>query len=51
MMGTVGELPQAPKEKVVFMEDMSDSQLAATVSKLDNIRVYSDVKKQLLSSA
>ena len=33
MMGTVGELPQAPKEKVVFMEDMSDSQLAATVRK------------------
>ena len=31
MMGSAGELPQAPKEKVVFMEDMSDSQLAATV--------------------
>lgn len=31
MLGTAGELPQAPKEKVVFMEDMSESQLAATV--------------------
>ena len=32
MMGTAGEVPQAPQEKVVFMEDMTDSQLAATVS-------------------
>ena len=31
MMGSAGEIPTAPKEKVVFMEDMSDSQLAATV--------------------
>ena len=31
LMGTAGELPRAPKEKVVFVEDMSDSQLAATV--------------------
>ncbi|XP_028402508.1 ubiquitin carboxyl-terminal hydrolase 14-like isoform X3 [Dendronephthya gigantea] len=31
MMGTAGELPTAPKEKVVFMEDMSDSQLAGAL--------------------
>jgi hypothetical protein len=39
MMGTVGELPQAPTEKVMFMEDMSDSQLAATVRNLATLQV------------
>lgn len=28
MMGTAGEIPQAPAEKTLFMEDMSDAQLA-----------------------
>ena len=28
MMGTVGELPVAPKEKTVFVEDMTESELA-----------------------
>ena len=37
MMGTAAEIPQAPKEKTVFMEDMTESQLAATVSKLGPI--------------
>lgn len=32
MMGTAGEIPQAPAEKTVFMEDMSDAQLASAVS-------------------
>ena len=32
MMGTAGEIPQAPAEKTLFMEDMSDAQLASAVS-------------------
>lgn len=30
MMGTATEIPQAPQEKMVFMEDLTESQLAAT---------------------
>ena len=33
MMGSVGELPQAPAKKTVFVEDMTDAQLASAVSK------------------
>lgn len=29
MMGTAGEIPQAPAEKTMFVEDMSDAQLAS----------------------
>ena len=32
MMGTADELPQEPVEKTVFMEDMTDQQLAKAVS-------------------
>jgi hypothetical protein len=32
MMGSVGEIPQAPANKTMFVEDMSDSQLASAVS-------------------
>ncbi|KAK3703588.1 hypothetical protein QZH41_019139, partial [Actinostola sp. cb2023] len=31
MMGSIGELPQAPMKKTMFVEDMSDSQLASAV--------------------
>ena len=31
MMGTAEELPPEPAEKVVFMEDMTDQQLASAV--------------------
>ncbi|XP_020622476.1 ubiquitin carboxyl-terminal hydrolase 14-like [Orbicella faveolata] len=29
MMGSVGELPQAPAQKTVFVEDMTEAQLAS----------------------
>ena len=32
MMGSSTALPQAPVEKTVFVEDMTDQQLAKTVS-------------------
>ena len=32
MMGSVGELPQAPVQKTVFVEDMTEAQLASAVS-------------------
>lgn len=32
MMGSVGELPKAPAEKTVFVEDMTEAQLASAVS-------------------
>ena len=32
MMGSVGELPQAPVKKTVFVEDMTEAQLASAVS-------------------
>ncbi|RWS06929.1 ubiquitin carboxyl-terminal hydrolase 14-like protein [Dinothrombium tinctorium] len=31
MMGTADELPDAPKEKIVFMEDMTESELAKAI--------------------
>ena len=31
MMGTADALPEAPKEKTVFMEDMSEEQLASAL--------------------
>lgn len=31
MMGTAEELPQEPVQKTVFMEDMTDQQLASAV--------------------
>ena len=31
MMGTPGDLPQAPPKPVVFMEDLTDTQLAQAV--------------------
>ena len=31
MMGSADELPKEPAEKPVFIEDMSDTQLAAAV--------------------
>jgi ubiquitin carboxyl-terminal hydrolase 14 len=31
MMGTADELPQEPVQKTVFMEDMTDQQLASAV--------------------
>lgn len=31
LMGTVGELPKAPEQKTVFLEDMTDTQLAEAV--------------------
>ena len=33
MMGSVGELPEAPAQKTVFVEDMTDAQLASAVSR------------------
>lgn len=32
VIGAAGELPKPPSEKVVFLEDMTDSQLADAVS-------------------
>lgn len=32
MMGSAGEIPQAPEKKTVFVEDMTESQLASAVS-------------------
>lgn len=32
MMGSVGELPKAPAQKTVFVEDMTEAQLASAVS-------------------
>lgn len=32
MMGSVGELPQAPTQKTMFVEDMTEAQLASAVS-------------------
>lgn len=32
MMGTADALPEEPAQKTVFMEDMSDQQLASAVS-------------------
>lgn len=32
MMGSVGELPSAPKEQPKFIEDMSDAEATAAVS-------------------
>ena len=32
MMGTADDLPQVPAEKPVFMEDMTEQQLATAVS-------------------
>ena len=37
MMGTAEALPEAPKEKIVFMEDMTDQQLASAVSIIKNL--------------
>lgn len=31
VIGTAGELPKPPSEKIVFLEDMTDSQLADAV--------------------
>jgi ubiquitin carboxyl-terminal hydrolase 14 len=31
MMGSADQLPEAPTEKTVFMEDMSEQQLATAV--------------------
>ena len=31
MMGTADALPEAPKEKIVFMEDMTEDQLASAL--------------------
>lgn len=31
MIGSCGDLPVAPKEKVVFMEDMSENELASAM--------------------
>ena len=36
MMGTADELPQAPTEKVKFLEDMTDAELATAVMLCDN---------------
>lgn len=48
MMGSAEELPQAPNQKVVFMEDMTENQLAKAVSVLhllsDKCSIY--VKKK-----
>ena len=32
MMGSAGELPQAPVQKTVFVEDMTEAELASAVS-------------------
>ena len=37
MMGTADALPQAPVEKVVFVEDMTEAQLATAVMNLSTI--------------
>lgn len=34
VLGTAGELPKPPAEKITFLEDMTDSQLADAVSGL-----------------
>ena len=36
MMGTADELPQAPAVKTVFMEDMTEQQLATAVGLISN---------------
>lgn len=45
MMGSVGELPQAPAKKTVFVEDMTDAQLASAVSKIFGLLM---IKKSIL---
>ena len=37
MMGSADQLPEAPKDKVMFMEDMSEQQLASAVRKNINV--------------
>ena len=39
MMGTADALPQAPVEKVVFVEDMTEAQLATAVIHLSLITI------------
>lgn len=39
VLGTPGELPKPPTEKVVFLEDMTDSQLADVVSTSNQVVV------------
>ena len=34
VIGTAGELPKPPTEKIVFLEDMTDSELADAVRRL-----------------
>ncbi len=34
MMGSVGELPSAPKEDIKFIEDMTEAEATAAVSVL-----------------
>ncbi len=50
MMGTVGELLVAPKEKVVFVEDLSSAQLASAVSRFYSILSLQIYPSILLSS-
>ena len=44
MMGSSTALPQAPVEKTVFVEDMTDQQLAKTVSSPTDSLQYMFVK-------
>lgn len=48
MMGTAEELPQEPVQKTVFMEDMTEQQLASAVSLLCNIQVYHFNKRYIM---
>ena len=44
MMGTADELPQAPTVKTVFMEDMTEQQLATAVSRDQSVKFSNDMK-------
>jgi len=43
MMGSADELPKEPAEKPVFVEDMSDTQLAAAVSNKNKLFCYTNI--------
>ena len=50
VIGTAGELPKPPTEKIVFLEDMTDSQLADAVSSMINERPCLRLTYKLLDS-
>lgn len=50
MMGTADELPQAPAQKPVFMEDMTEQQLASAVSHCSAVFISTSVGDETSNS-